>query len=239
VQIVTRVPLSLYLGPRLVNVVSLRKQPNSLYLQHKLSPYPDALQHLFPPPPVLRQLLPLNSGFTRRTSLRSTAASSATSAESSANSLSSLLPQARRRPRSQLRQPACPGCRPSGGGGRVQQLGGGVLLGGGGGLVVAKPACACANGVTARLVVTACTPRLGTDQTRAGRRLVLEGRLLPATATTPPRAPAPGPAQPAAHAPAVPGAGPGLSQAARVGLRSPPPNRLDTERMVVTSAAKS
>ena len=47
VQIVTRVPLSLYLGPRLVNVVSLRKRPNSLYLQHKLSPYPDALQHLF------------------------------------------------------------------------------------------------------------------------------------------------------------------------------------------------
>ena len=36
VQIVTRVPLSLYLGPRLVNVVSLRKRPNSLYLQHKL-----------------------------------------------------------------------------------------------------------------------------------------------------------------------------------------------------------
>ena len=33
VQIVTRVPLSLYLGPRLVNVVSLRKRPNSLYLQ--------------------------------------------------------------------------------------------------------------------------------------------------------------------------------------------------------------
>ena len=59
VQIVTRVPLSLYLGPRLVNVVSLRKRPNSLYLQHKLSPYPDALQHLFPSPPVLRQLLPL------------------------------------------------------------------------------------------------------------------------------------------------------------------------------------
>jgi hypothetical protein len=46
VQIVTRVPLSLYLGPRLVNVVSLRKRPNSLHLQHKLSPYPDALQHL-------------------------------------------------------------------------------------------------------------------------------------------------------------------------------------------------
>jgi hypothetical protein len=37
-QIVTRVPLSLYLGPRLVNVVSLRKRPNSLNLQHKLSP---------------------------------------------------------------------------------------------------------------------------------------------------------------------------------------------------------
>jgi hypothetical protein len=46
VQIVTRVPLSLYLGPRLVNVVSLRKRPNSLYLQNKLSPYLDALQHL-------------------------------------------------------------------------------------------------------------------------------------------------------------------------------------------------
>jgi hypothetical protein len=43
VQIVTRVPLSLYLGPRLVNVVSLRKRPNSLYLQNKLSPYLDAL----------------------------------------------------------------------------------------------------------------------------------------------------------------------------------------------------
>jgi hypothetical protein len=49
-EIATRaVPLSLYLGPRLVNVVSLRKRPNSLYLQHKLSPLP----------PVLRQLLPL------------------------------------------------------------------------------------------------------------------------------------------------------------------------------------
>ena len=59
VQIVTRVPLSLYLGPRLVNVVSLRKRPNSLYLQNKLSPYLDALQHLSPLPPVLRQLLPL------------------------------------------------------------------------------------------------------------------------------------------------------------------------------------
>jgi hypothetical protein len=59
VQIATRVPLSLYLGPRLVNAVSLRKRPNSLYLQNKLSPYPDALQHLFPLPPVLRQLLPL------------------------------------------------------------------------------------------------------------------------------------------------------------------------------------
>jgi hypothetical protein len=50
VQIVTRVPLSLYLGPRLVNVVSLRKRPSSLYLQNKLSPYPDALQHLSPLP---------------------------------------------------------------------------------------------------------------------------------------------------------------------------------------------
>jgi hypothetical protein len=44
VQIATRVPLSLYLGPRLVNVVSLRTRPNSLYLQNKLSPYPDALR---------------------------------------------------------------------------------------------------------------------------------------------------------------------------------------------------
>jgi hypothetical protein len=43
-----RVPLSLYLGPRSVNAVSLRKRPNSLYLQHKLSPYPGALQHLSP-----------------------------------------------------------------------------------------------------------------------------------------------------------------------------------------------
>ena len=34
-QVVTRVPLSLYLGPRLVNAVSLREQPNSLYLQNK------------------------------------------------------------------------------------------------------------------------------------------------------------------------------------------------------------
>ena len=59
VQIATRVPLSLYLGPRLVNAVSLRKRPNSLSLQHKLSPYPGALQHIFPPPLVLRQLLPL------------------------------------------------------------------------------------------------------------------------------------------------------------------------------------
>jgi hypothetical protein len=42
VQIATRVPLSLYLGPRLVNAVSLRKRPNSLYLQHKLSPCPAA-----------------------------------------------------------------------------------------------------------------------------------------------------------------------------------------------------
>jgi hypothetical protein len=58
VQIATRVPLSLYLGPRLVNAVSLRKRPNSLYLQNKLSPYLDALQHLSPLPPVLRQLLP-------------------------------------------------------------------------------------------------------------------------------------------------------------------------------------
>jgi hypothetical protein len=48
VQIVTRVPLSLYLGPRLVNAVFLRKRPNSLYLQNKLSPYLDALQHLSP-----------------------------------------------------------------------------------------------------------------------------------------------------------------------------------------------
>jgi hypothetical protein len=31
VQIATRVPLSLYLGPRLVNAVSLRKRPNSLF----------------------------------------------------------------------------------------------------------------------------------------------------------------------------------------------------------------
>jgi hypothetical protein len=54
VQIATRVPLSLYLDPRLVNVVSLRKRPNSLYLQNKLSPYLDALQHLSPLPPVLR-----------------------------------------------------------------------------------------------------------------------------------------------------------------------------------------
>jgi hypothetical protein len=51
--------LYLYLGPRLVNVVSLRKRPNSLYLQNKLSPYLDALQHLSPLPPVLCQLLPL------------------------------------------------------------------------------------------------------------------------------------------------------------------------------------
>jgi hypothetical protein len=45
VQIATRVPLSLYLGPRLVKVVSLRKRPNSMYLQlqHKLPPCPDLL----------------------------------------------------------------------------------------------------------------------------------------------------------------------------------------------------
>jgi hypothetical protein len=67
----------------LVNVVSLRKRPNSLYLQNKLSPYPDALQHLSPLPPVLSLPDPatpaptcslLNSGLTRRTSLRPTAA---------------------------------------------------------------------------------------------------------------------------------------------------------------------
>jgi hypothetical protein len=71
VQIATRVSLSLYLGPRLVNVVSLRKRPNFLYLQHKLSPCPDALQHIFPPPPVAfasschsGTCNSLNSGFT-------------------------------------------------------------------------------------------------------------------------------------------------------------------------------
>jgi hypothetical protein len=35
--------------------MSLRKRPNSLYLQNNLSPYLDALPHLSPLPPVLRQ----------------------------------------------------------------------------------------------------------------------------------------------------------------------------------------
>jgi hypothetical protein len=108
---------------------SVGQRPNSLYLQNKLSPCPDALQHLSPLPPVLRQLgschsgtcNSLNSGFTRRTSLRSTAASSATSAESSANSPPSshrpsstpLLPQIITRRiravgRKQLRVCGCP-----------------------------------------------------------------------------------------------------------------------------------
>jgi hypothetical protein len=51
VQIVTRVPLSLYLGPRLVNVVSLRKRPNlrilmlfNIFLHFRLiEPLPDAI----------------------------------------------------------------------------------------------------------------------------------------------------------------------------------------------------
>jgi hypothetical protein len=52
VQIATRVPLSLYhlyLGPPLVNVVSLRKRPNSLSLQNKLPPCPGARQQLAAP----------------------------------------------------------------------------------------------------------------------------------------------------------------------------------------------
>jgi hypothetical protein len=40
----------------LVNAVSLHKRPNSLHLQHKVSPYPDALQHLSPLRPVLCHL---------------------------------------------------------------------------------------------------------------------------------------------------------------------------------------
>jgi hypothetical protein len=52
VQAITRVPLSRYLGPRLVNV-HLALDPSSvLYLQHKLCSYLDALQHLPPPQPV-------------------------------------------------------------------------------------------------------------------------------------------------------------------------------------------
>ena len=54
----------LYLGPRSVNVVSLRKRPNSLYLQNKLSRYPGALQHLS----SLRHSAPALRHLPRRTS---------------------------------------------------------------------------------------------------------------------------------------------------------------------------
>jgi hypothetical protein len=63
VQAITRVPLSLYLVIIWVLGWSTRHlalDPSSvLYLQHRLCSYLDALQHLPPPQPVPRQLLPL------------------------------------------------------------------------------------------------------------------------------------------------------------------------------------
>jgi hypothetical protein len=81
VQAVTRVPLSFCLGPRLVNVVSLRKQSNFLRQKYRTISTPfDIFPHFRRSPVQHCQLLPLwhlqltqQGGLTRRASLRSTA----------------------------------------------------------------------------------------------------------------------------------------------------------------------